>query len=175
MEHAFRKKIASLVIHESNKNGTSPSVFFFPPPLFLVIFLSLLFSFHSLPSKMDKRQEEYLDTPHRRLFIFRHCWISRSKPGETARALRFIILFFDALFLSHSSVSQSSLSYLPPPAVTRPPMRSRAVKPLFFRFAWFSRRTWAIVLSQWEQQARQTPGQPTDSLGEHLTKPPAIQ
>lgn len=80
-------------------NGTSPSVFSFSS-LFLAIFLSFLFSFHSLPSKMDKRQEECLDTPHRRLFIFRHCWISRSKPGETARALRFIILFFDALFLS---------------------------------------------------------------------------
>lgn len=83
-------------------NGTSPSVFS-SSFLFLAIFLFLLFSFHSLPSKMDKRQEECLDTPHRRLFIFRHCWISRSKPRETARALWFIILFFDALFLSCSS------------------------------------------------------------------------
>lgn len=58
---------------------------------------------------MDKRQEECPDASHRRLFIFRHCWILRSKPRETARALRFIILFFDALSLFLSLLSFMSL------------------------------------------------------------------
>lgn len=83
---------------------------------------------------MDKRQEECLDTPHRRLFIFRHCWISRSKPGETARALRFIILFFDALFLSCSSCL--SVVFVIPATTGRYPSSSAFVhcKTAFFPF-----------------------------------------
>lgn len=100
MEYALERDSCHSWIKQLN--GT-PSVFT-PSSLFFAIFLSLFyFHFIHFPQKMDKRQEECLDTPHRRLFIFRHCWISRSKPGETARALRFIILFFDALFLSCSS------------------------------------------------------------------------
>lgn len=98
-------------------------------------FCPFLFSFHSLPSKMDKRQEECPDTPHRRLFIFRHCWISRSKPGETARALCDLSFCFSMLSFSLvPHVSQSSLSYLPPPAVTRPPVRFAHCKTAFFPF-----------------------------------------
>lgn len=55
---------------------------------------------------MDKRQEEYLSTPHRRLFIFRHCWISRCEPGErdSARTAIYHSVFRDAFSpISHVS------------------------------------------------------------------------
>lgn len=98
--------------------------------------VSLLFSFHSLPSKMDKRQEECLDAPHRRLFIFRHCWISRFKPGEYRARTAIYHSVFRRSLSCLSPVSRGRPRHTPAiTVITRPtPPSMRAPQNRFFSF-----------------------------------------
>lgn len=96
------------------------------------------------------------------LFIFRHCWISRSSHLERGENTRAAVSTTINHSVFRSSLSTTILSF----------SLSLFLSFFFFlRFGQFSmEESGVIVRSQCEQQARQKPDEPVDSLGKHLTK-----